>query len=142
MSENQASFSGWARVEVMGHQTHIGFVRTEVYGQAVMFRVDQPELPERESTLTKPEYVEGRYRPPGSVVKRPAILGCTVLIGAGSIYRICPCTEEAAILAIEQEQRAELKLISAPALLAIEPSYDRDDEEEEDDEPEDLTEEE
>ena len=46
--ENQASFSGWAKVEVMGHQSHIGFVRTEAYGQAVMFRIHTPELPVRE----------------------------------------------------------------------------------------------
>lgn len=25
----QAQFNGWARVEVMGHQTHIGFVKTD-----------------------------------------------------------------------------------------------------------------
>jgi hypothetical protein len=51
MSESdlpQAQFNGWARVEVMGHQTHIGYVRTEAYGAAVLFRVDTPDLPERE----------------------------------------------------------------------------------------------
>lgn len=32
IEEKQASFEGWARVEVMGHQTHIGFVRTEGSG--------------------------------------------------------------------------------------------------------------
>ena len=42
---NQAKFEGWARVEVMGHQSHTGFVTTEAYGQAVMFRIDTPEIP-------------------------------------------------------------------------------------------------
>jgi hypothetical protein len=55
--QQQAQFNGWAKVEVMGHQTHIGFVKTEAYGQAVMFRVDTPELPAREYVLTEPAYV-------------------------------------------------------------------------------------
>ena len=54
----QAQFNGWARVEVMGHQTHIGYVRTEAYGAAVLFRVDTPELPEREYVLESPEWSE------------------------------------------------------------------------------------
>lgn len=127
MSENQtnqATFKNWAPVEVMGHQTHIGYVQTEVYGTAVMFRVDQPEIAEREYTLTSPEYVEGRYQPAGSVVKRPTKPGCTVLIGAGSIYRMLPCTQEAAILAIETTHRAELMLISVPIRNILEAAKD------------------
>src|SRR5208283_4465748 len=111
MSEQQqASFNGWARVEVMGHQTHIGFVRTEVYGQAVMFRVDTPELPERDYTLTEPAYARvnggsgAQWCPVGSTVRRQVRPGCSVLIGAGSIYRIMPCTEEAAATAIDQTE--------------------------------------
>jgi len=135
MSEQQqASFSGWARVEVMGHQTHIGFVRTEVYGAAVMFRIDQPEFPEREFTLTRPAYVEGRWTDAGAKVKRQPIKGCTVLVGAGSIYRIIPCSEEAARLAIEEIERAELKLIEPPPgrTLAAPFPVDQEDEEEDD----------
>jgi hypothetical protein len=112
--EQQANFNGWAKVEVMGHQTHIGSVRTEAYGQAVMFRVDTPELPEREYILTEPEYCGGSWTPAGSTVRRMARPGVTALIGAGSIYRILPCTEAAAMKAIEQEGRAPLQLISLP----------------------------
>ena len=119
MPEQQASFEGWARVEVMGHQTHIGFVRTEAYGQAVMFRVDQPEFPAREFTLTKPAYVDGCWTGVGAKVQRPAIEGCSVLIGAGSIYRMIPCSEQAARIAIEETQRAELKLIELPPVTAL-----------------------
>ena len=122
--EQQASFNGWAKVEVMGHQTHIGFVRTEAYGQAVMFRVDVPELPEREYVLVAPEFCESspgtsHWTPAGSTVRRMARPGCTVLIGAGSIYRILPCTEAAAMKAIEQEERATIKLISLPEGKAL-----------------------
>jgi len=119
MSEQQQSkFEGWARVEAMGHNTHIGFVRTEVYGAAVLFRVDQPGAPERDYVLERPEMTQnGTYAPAGSAVKRLARDPVTVLIGAGSIYRMIPCTEEAALLAIEREQRAPLMLVSLPGQL-------------------------
>lgn len=117
--EKQASFEGWAKVEVMGHQSHIGFVRTEAYGQAVMFRIDTPELPEREYTLTRPEYVAGSWTPAGAKVQRGKTEGVTVLVGAGSIYRICPCSEAAAMTAIEQNGRAEMKLIELPASKSL-----------------------
>lgn len=141
MSEQQqAQFNGWAKVEVMGHQTHIGYVRTEAYGQAVMFRIDQPEFPARQYVLDKPAFADGKWTPAGATVERPAILGCSVMVGAGSIYRIVPCTEEAARRAIESEMRSELKLIELPvnlrlAAVAAE-SYDESgqDDEEEDDE--------
>lgn len=123
MSESelpQAQFNGWARVEVMGHQTHIGYVRTEVYGAAVLFRVDTPELPEgREYTLTEPDWSSGRLVPAGAVVKRAARPGVSVLIGAGSIYRIIPCTQEAALLAIEQNTRAALQVVGCAASIAL-----------------------
>jgi hypothetical protein len=117
--QQQAQFNGWARVEVMGHQTHIGFVRTEAYGQAVMFRVDAPELPEREFTLEEPAYLDGHWTPAGAKVRRAVAPGCSVLVGAGSIYRIVPCSEAAAMQAIENSQRAELKLIELPPEKAL-----------------------
>lgn len=137
----QSQFNGWARVEVMGHQTHIGFVRTEAYGQAVMFRIDTPERPEREYILEEPEYVEGRWTPQGSKVLRAACPGLSVLVGAGSIYRIVPCSEAAAWKAIDSTQRAELKLIELPPEKALAAAQDNalpedpEDAEEFDDEP-------
>lgn len=135
----QAQFNGWARVEVMGHQTHIGYVKTEAYGQAVMFRIDTPELPEREYTLTEPAWVDdgpgGRqWMREGAKVKRCFAPGCSVLVGAGSIYRIIPCTEAAALKAIEANVRSELKLIELPPDKALPEAFDPDDEEEFDDE--------
>jgi hypothetical protein len=117
--QQQAQFNGWARVEVMGHQTHIGYVRTEAYGQAVMFRVDTPELPEREFILEQPNYVDGRWTQAGAKVHRTATPGRSVLVGAGSIYRITPCSEAAALLAIETSQRGVLKLIEPPPEKAL-----------------------
>jgi hypothetical protein len=127
MNEQQAAFNGWARVEVMGHQTHIGFVKTEAYGAAVLFRVDSPGAPEREYTLESPEYacpIEGQpdlrsWCPKGTKVKRVARPPVSVLIGAGSIYRIVPCTEAVATAAIEREQRAELIVVALPECKAL-----------------------
>ncbi len=135
MPEQNSEFSGWAKVEIMGHSQHIGFVRTEAYGQVVMFRIDTPELPEREYTLEEPAYVDGRWTVAGAKVLRAASPGCTVLVGAGSIYRIIPCDEAAALRAIESGARAELKLVSLPVQMALmEP------EEAEEDDPETDTE--
>lgn len=112
--QKQASFEGWAKVEIMGHQSHVGFVRTEAYGAAVLFRIDTPELPEREYTLDTPQYVNSCWTPAGAKIWRGKAEGSTALVGSGSIYRILPCSEAAAMKAIEQNGRAEFKVIELP----------------------------
>lgn len=114
----QAAFEGWAIVEIFGHQKAIGFVTTEAYGSAVLFRVDTPELPEREYALTRPQYCTPdptdlslrEWTPAGAKVKRLAAGASSQLLGPGSIYRLIPCTEQAARKAIEE-------LISPPLIL-------------------------
>jgi hypothetical protein len=125
----QTEFKGWARVEVMGHQQHIGYVQTEVYGAAVLFRIDQPALPEEDIALTEAEYVGSSYMQPGTVVKYPAQEGVSVLVGAGSIYRIIPCTEAAAMKAIRSAGRRPLMVVSLPptAQIPAGPDDDEDD---------------
>lgn len=122
-AENQTEFRSWAKVEVMGHQIHIGFVTTEVYGAAVLFRVDQPAVGEQsEYTLPRPKYLGNQYCPAGTVVRRGAIEAATVLLGAGSVYRITPCTEEAAMKAIAENFRPPLMLVrlaERPAIAAV-----------------------
>lgn len=123
----QAVFEGWAVVELMGHQSEIGFVKTQAFGQAVMFRIDTPELPEREYTLTVPEHssVSG-WMPVGSVVKRAASPARSRLVSPGALYAINPCTEEAARTALERTSHRPLILISAPELKSIERSGEDD----------------
>ena len=122
MSEtNQAEFKGWARVEVMGHQSHTGFVTTEAYGAAVLFRIDQPEIPEAEETLTESQWIGNSTLPAGTVVKRGPIEAVSVLVGAGSIYRIIPCTEEVARKAILENQRRPLIAVKLPGAKALTP---------------------
>ncbi len=137
MSEmDQATFKGWARVEVMGHQSHVGYVTTEAYGAAVLFRIDQPEILESEETLTESTWIGNSTLPPGTVVKRGPIEAVSVLVGAGSIYRIIPCTEEVARKAILENQRRPLiavKLPGAKALTAVLPINEDEGEPESDD---------
>ena len=64
----QSTFTGWAMLELMGHQREIGYVTTEYFGGAALFRVDVPELPEREFSLTAPEYVGADWMAAGSKV--------------------------------------------------------------------------
>jgi hypothetical protein len=119
--ETQNKFEGWAVVELFGHAKAIGFVTTECYGQAVLFRVDTPELPEREFILDRPAVTnswivsDGRvlnagWTPAGSKVRRAAVPGASRLVGPAAIYSIVPCTEETAREAID-------KLIERPLIL-------------------------
>lgn len=118
----------------------------ESFGGPVLMRVDTPELPEREYVLDKPAYVDvdgdggQRWTPAGAKVKRPATPGTTVYVGVGSIYRLVPCTEAAAMAAIEAAQARTPILLELPpgmALAAASDSFDTDsgDEPEDDDVP-------
>lgn len=121
--QQQARFEGWAIVDVMGHQRYVGFVTTEAYGQAVLFRIDVPALDERERVTKRPEYCgpNGSYVPPGSTVKEGAVAGYTKLVGSGSIYTITPCTKEAALSAVEEMQSRPLMQVTLPEGRAILP---------------------
>jgi hypothetical protein len=121
----QATFDGWAIVDVLGHQRYVGYVTTEAYGQAVLFRIDVPALEARERVMNKPGYVDGRgYVPVGTSVLEGAVDAYTKLIGAGSIYAITPCTKEAALAAVEDMQARPLMSVQLPpgrALPDVEP---------------------
>ncbi len=122
----------------MGHQTHIGFVETQVFGGAVLFRIDQPAIEGVEETLERSEWVGDICAPAGSVVKRGDIPAASVLVGAASIYRIIPCDEAAAMKAIRASVHRSLllvKLNGAAQITAADVAraqVDDDDEEQED----------
>jgi hypothetical protein len=145
--DKQSSFEGWAVIEIFGHQQEVGFVTTEAFGQAVMFRVDVPELTEREITLKRPEYMQidddYKHWPAGTKVKRSAVPGRSRLLGPGAIYAINPCTEEAARAALEKSTPRKLMLIEMPPAMAGEiaaPMDLTDEEFDEDDDDGDLCE--
>jgi len=116
MEAQQNNFEGWAVIELFGHAKAIGFVTTQAFGQAVLFRVDTPGLPERDFVLTKPAYTRQNgdessgWTPAGSKVRRAAVAASTRLVGPGAIYSIVPCTNETAMDAIEH-------LIERPLIL-------------------------
>lgn len=134
MDTQQAKFEGWAIVDVLGHQRYVGFVTTEAYGQAVLFRVDVPALEARERTTKAPGYISGRgYCPAGTVVREGAIEGYTKLIGSGSIYTLTPCTKAAALKAVEETQPRPLMEVRLPEGHALPPIQDGDPDDGEDD---------
>ncbi len=127
-SPEQAKFEGWAIVDVMGHQRYVGYVTTEAYGSAVLFRIDVPELEERERVTKRPGHLgEHGYVPAGTTVKEGAVPGYSKLVGSGSIYTITPCTKDAALAAVEDAQPRPLMSVAVPPGLALEAAQVRED---------------
>jgi hypothetical protein len=122
----QADFKGWAIVEMMGHQRECGFVTTEVFGQAVLFRIDCPELQAREYTLTVPQYCKDEngtaWCDAGTKVKREAYPARTRYVAPGSLYALNPCTQEAALQALEDSIQRPIIVLERPkrSVAAIE----------------------
>lgn len=112
--EEQAKFEGWAVVEIMGHNKEIGFVTTEYFGGPALFRIDQPEFPEREYVLERPQWVNETHCPIGTKVKRESLPGKTAYVGPSAIFRLTPCTEETAKRAIERMIPAPIKILHIP----------------------------
>lgn len=112
--EANTKFEDWAHIEIMGHGQAAGFVTTEYYGTACLFRIDTPELPEREYVLTRSEYSNGNWLDKGAKVKRPASPARTRLIGPSSIFSLNPCTREVAIEMIEKIYPRPLILLEMP----------------------------
>jgi hypothetical protein len=126
----QANFEGWAIVEMMGHRKEIGYVTTQAFGQAILFRVDVPELPERDFVLRAPEYAHTSpdvrsWCPAGTKVKRAASPARSCLVAPASLYAMNPCSEEAARTALERNIARPLIVLEMPAIRALESVQDR-----------------
>lgn len=135
----QGAFEGWAVLEIFGHQRYAGYVTTDAFGQAVLFRVDVPPLPERERTTKCYEYVDGKGVPPGSTVKEAAVQGYTKYFGPGAIYAMTPCSQEVAEKSVAQTVTrsvsiVQLALPAAQLAGAVEadPYDDQDDDDDQD----------
>jgi hypothetical protein len=130
--ENQNEFKGWAKVEVMGHQSHVGYVTTETFGSAVLFRIDQPRMESTRETLESAAWIGDVYAGIGSEVERAEIEPSSVLVGSASIYRIIPCDELTARLAIRKDQKRPLMIVKlAAGKLLSRPAFDEIDERDE-----------
>ncbi len=109
--EQTSKFEGWAVVEMFGHSREAGYVTTEYFGSGALFRIEVPELPEREVTLVRPEWIDGKLACAGSKVLRLAVQGRTRFIGPGAVYAMNPCSEEAALKAIEALSTRGVKVV-------------------------------
>jgi hypothetical protein len=115
MSEqDQATFDGWAILEIFGHQRYAGRVKTEAYGQSVFWRIDVPPLEPRERISTCYECIGNTSCPPGTIVQEKAVQGYSKLFGSGAIYCLTPCTQEAAMKAVEDMQARPLMAVKLP----------------------------
>ena len=116
--QGQSKFEGWAMVEIMGHQKEIGYVTTEYFGAACMFRVDTPDIPEQETVLKRPSYatIDGKYRqwPAGTKVRFSSLPGRTRLVSVAAVFSINPCTEEAARVSIVDMVPRTMALVDIP----------------------------
>jgi hypothetical protein len=125
MSEQQSEYAGWAILEIFGHQKYAGYVTTQTFGMAVLFRCDVPPLPERERVTRSGCYVSDDkvdaafYAPAGSTVKESATPGYSKFFGVGALFSMTPCDEAAALRAVEELQPRALMLVSLPAEKAL-----------------------
>jgi hypothetical protein len=133
MEQQQANFSGWARVELLGHQSETGYVTTVYFGGAALFKVDVPEVPEKERISDHPGWLEGKLCPTGTKVTFAAVPGYTRFISPAALYALNPCSEEVARKVIERVQ-GEVKVVELPASqqLTTSPEPTEEDEQEED----------
>lgn len=118
MEPQTNKFEGWAVVEMFGHTKEIGFVTTQYFGTACLFRIDVPALPEREFVLKSPRFARSADNPDletwcraGSKVKHAASLARSPLVGPGAIYKITPCTEATAMRALDEIVERPLVLL-------------------------------
>ena len=111
MEEPNNKFEGWAVIELFGHSRESGYVTTEYFGSGALFRVDVPELAEREETLTRPQWIDGQLAEIGSKIKRTGKAGRTRFIGPSAIYAMNPCSKDAAIRALEAMTPRDVQVI-------------------------------
>ncbi len=127
MDIEQSKFTGFAVLELMGHRKETGFVTTEYFGGAALFRVDTPAIEAYEETTRRSSYAITKdgteYVPAGALVKHPAIESRTVYVSPNSLYALNPCTEAVAREAAKQKFEDSrppilLKLPERPVLTA------------------------
>ena len=109
--EAQATFEGYAIVEIMGHNREIGFVTTEYFGGPALFRIDQPSMPEREYELTRAQWIGDVLAQPGTKVQREAIPGKTTYVGPQAIFRLTPCSKETVERGVDEMIAAPIKIL-------------------------------
>lgn len=111
MGSENATFSGWAIVEIMGHSKEIGFVTTEYFGGPALFRIDQPSLGPRTHELTRAQWINDKLCDVGTRVERGELPGKTTYVGPSAIFRLTPCSEETARRGVEELIPVPMKIL-------------------------------
>jgi len=123
MPEQQfAQFEGWAHVELMGHQSTTGYVRTQYFGSTALLEVTAPEIAPHQIQLTKSCYCETEEHretlcAPGTLIE-VSLDAAKCIVAASSIYRITPLTEAQAMAKLPVRRRRlpqALQLATTPA---------------------------
>lgn len=111
-----ATFSGWATVEIMGHNQVSGYVEAVAFGATVMFRVSIPAMEPTEQITDRPLSVNYQRIHEGSKI-RVSREAFETLIGSASIYRMTRVSEETALA--RHGQKVEiLELAEEPKAIA------------------------
>ena len=99
----EPELTGWALVELFGHQRIVGFVSQQAFPNGVLLRVDVPDLLKDKKVVRK---------------------GFTRYFGLGAIYSITPCSEDVvrSLLPNIDGTPGEARVLTAQ-------SYQRDDDE-------------
>lgn len=113
MENQQSKFEGYAIVEIMGHQKMAGYVTTEAFGNVVMFKIHQESAPPEEKILDSSRYLGGEWHPAGTKL-RATRQEAVSYIGAGSVYRMTPCTRED----VFRSQPTIFEVLERPAAIA------------------------
>ena len=103
MAEQSSEFTGWAIVEVMGHRKLAGYVTTNAFGSAVMFRVHAPAIPPVQQVLEKQQFVPDHGYLPAGTKLQVARDEFEQWVGVSSVYAMTPCSEEQAIASLGQK---------------------------------------
>lgn len=95
MSEN-AQFEGYAIVEIVGRQTHIGYVTTRYFGNVAVFEIRIDRHPEETLEPDILRVTEHGAFYPGDRVTFAETKDQSVYVGTGSLYRLTPISQEMA----------------------------------------------
>lgn len=115
MPEELSKFEGWAVVEMMGHRREAGYVTTEHFGTACMFRISRPEMQSEVKILERQAYVRngdgGEYVGAGTKIRvwRNA---SEILVGAASVYAINPGPEEEIVRSLPFESEIVERVVN------------------------------
>jgi hypothetical protein len=108
----QNHLSTWAEVKIKGSGTEAGFVSTQYFGAVCMFQIDVPAIPDKESVLSEPKFINGKMVPPGTTVKQLGEPGRSRIVNASLVHEITPCDQKTVIAAMTHTSWPSYEIVS------------------------------